>query len=236
MDMDDFDALFADDEEMTNPMSSIDKMFPAPGGGNGSDLVPITALARNDVLEEVELPDTVVADIQNVICAFHLQAEVDLKQINFRLRTAEYNPRKCQAVVFRVRDPTVTAMIYHGGRVTIAGAKSEADGFRAAKKIAKTMQKIGYAEAVVSNFKVENIIAKVDMEFPVRLEQLAYDYKAYATYEPELFPGCVYRMFEPKVSLLIFVTGKVTMSGAKSNEDVDAALRGIYPILFKLQA
>lgn len=36
-----------------------------------------------------------------------------------------------------------------------------------------------------------------------------------AQYEPELFPGLIYRMKEPKVVLLIFVSGKVVLTGAR---------------------
>merc|ERR550534_1797071 len=129
-----------------------------------------------------------------------------------------------------MRYPKTTSMIYESGKVSIAGAKSEADGLFAAKKVAKTMQKVGYKDAVLADFKVENIIARCDMEFPVRLEQLAFDYRSYATYEPELFPGCVYRMADPKVCFLVFVTGKIMMSGATCLEDIDNALRNIYPI------
>jgi len=221
---------------MADPMVAIDKLLPATRTSSSScDLVPVTTLIPTDNLEEVEVPDTVVADIQNVICSFSLRVEVDLKTITFGLRTAEYNPRKCQAVLFRMRYPKTTAMIYPSGRVSVAGSKSEADALYAARKMAKIIQKVGYKEAVCADFKVENIIARVDMEFPVRLEQIAYDYKTCATYEPELFPGCVFRMKEPKLACLVFVTGKLMMSGARNVEEVDAALRIIYPILYKYQ-
>ena len=53
------------------------------------------------------------------------------------------------------------------------------------------------------------------MKFPVKLEQLAFAHAHFANYEPELFPGCIYRMRQPKVVLLIFVSGKVVLTGAK---------------------
>lgn len=52
-------------------------------------------------------------------------------------------------------------------------------------------------------------------------------------YEPELFPGLIYRMSDPKVCLLIFVSGKVVLTGAKSKTDIDNAYRKIYPELVK---
>lgn len=50
-------------------------------------------------------------------------------------------------------------------------------------------------------------------------------------YEPELFPGLIYRMRSPKIVLLIFVSGKVVLTGGKSRDDVYTAFENIYPVL-----
>ena len=52
-----------------------------------------------------------------------------------------------------------------------------------------------------------------------------------AQYEPELFPGLIFRKKSPKVVILIFASGKIVMAGAKSREDVNDAFGEIYPIL-----
>jgi TATA-box binding protein (TBP) (component of TFIID and TFIIIB) len=65
------------------------------------------------------------------------------------------------------------------------------------------------------DFKVSNVVASVDVQFAIKLEGLAYEHGSSANYEPELFPGLIYRMQVPKVVLLIFVSGKVVMTGAK---------------------
>ena len=46
---------------------------------------------------------------------------------------------------------------------------------------------------------------------------LLIPYLPAAQYEPELFPGLIYRMKEPKVVLLIFVSGKVVLTGAPAH-------------------
>jgi transcription initiation factor TFIID TATA-box-binding protein len=43
-------------------------------------------------------------------------------------------------------------------------------------------------------------------------------------YEPELFPGLIYRMVQPKIVLLIFVSGKIVLTGAKARQFFDAFL------------
>lgn len=52
-----------------------------------------------------------------------------------------------------------------------------------------------------------------------------------AQYEPELFPGLIYRMVKPKIVLLIFVSGKIVLTGAKVREEIYEAFERIYPVL-----
>jgi len=80
-------------------------------------------------------------------------------------------------------------------------------------------------------------VASCDIRFAVRLESLAYAHSTFSSYEPELFPGLIYRMVKPKVVLLIFVSGKIVLTGAKTREDISEAFENIYPVLseFKKQ-
>lgn len=68
-------------------------------------------------------------------------------------------------------------------------------------------------QAKFLNFKIQNFIATADLRFPVRLEALQQAHGQFASYEPELFPGLVYRMIRPRVVLLIFVNGKLVITG-----------------------
>ena len=53
----------------------------------------------------------------------------------------------------------------------------------------------------------------------------------FSSYEPELFPGLIYRMIKPKIVLLIFVSGKIVLTGAKVREEIYQAFEMIYPVL-----
>ena len=63
------------------------------------------------------------------------------------------------------------------------------------------------------------------------LEGLAWQHGHFAQYEPELFPGLIYRMQMPKIVLLIFVSGKIVLTGGKRREDIYQAFENIYPVL-----
>lgn len=81
------------------------------------------------------------------------------------------------------------------------------------------------------DFKIQNLVATVDLRFPIRLENLNQMHGQFSSYEPELFPGLIYRMVKPRVVLLIFVNGKIVFTGAKSNAEISESLENIYPIL-----
>jgi transcription initiation factor TFIID TATA-box-binding protein len=74
-------------------------------------------------------------------------------------------------------------------------------------------------------------VGSCDVRFAIQLEGLSVTHGQFCTYEPELFPGLIYRMVIPRVVLLIFVSGKVVLTGAKNKQDIDNAFRQIYPIL-----
>jgi TATA-box binding protein (TBP) (component of TFIID and TFIIIB) len=110
------------------------------------------------------------------------------------------------------------------GKIIVTGCKSEADVTLAAQKFVKILEKVGYPVSIQDfdryQFKIQNMTATCDFGFPIGLEALIFSQSSFATYEPELFPGLVYRMQNPKVVLLVFVSGKVVLTGAKSQDDL----------------
>lgn len=116
----------------------------------------------------------------------------------------------------------------------VTGAKSLEDSTNAAKKYTAIIKKVGFP-AHFNDFKVQNMTATCDVGFPIRLEGFIYAHSAHATYEPELFPGLVYRMADPKVVLLIFVSGKVVVTGAKTAEALGMAIENIFDYLLEFR-
>lgn len=116
----------------------------------------------------------------------------------------------------------------------VTGAKSLTDSSDAAKKYVSIIQKVGFP-AKYNDFKVQNMTATCDVGFPIRLEGFIYAHSANATYEPELFPGLVYRMADPKVVLLIFVSGKIVITGAKTSEALSGAIENIFDSLLEFR-
>ena len=103
-----------------------------------------------------------------------------------------------------------------------------------AKLYAKAIQKIGY-KVSVQDFKIQNVVASCDVKFQVSLEGLAMEHHKFSQYDPELFPGLIYRLAQPKVVMLIFGSGKIVFTGAKTREQLNEAFKLIEPVLRKFK-
>jgi transcription initiation factor TFIID TATA-box-binding protein len=173
--------------------------------------------------------------IQNMASTANLGIRLDLKKIALKCRNTEFNPRRFGAVIMRLREPRATALIFASGKMVVTGVKSTHNATLAAQKFAYIIEKVGFTPKELIDFKVQNIVGTADVGFPIRLEGLVYAHSAFASYEPELFPGLIYRLVSPRVVFLIFVSGKVVITGAKKEIDLSNALTKLYPVLVEFK-
>lgn len=142
-------------------------------------------------------------------------------------------------MVHRLREPKATALIFVTGSVVVTGTKSEAQAELAAKTVAR-----GIKTALSNNkqikfrdFAIQNMVGMATVGFAIRLEGIHYGFGQFCSYEPEVFPGLVYRMFSEqagrKTVFLIFVSGKVVVTGAKSQEQMNRDFQKIYHAVLK---
>lgn len=170
--------------------------------------------------------------LQNCVSTVNLQVHPDLMKIATHARNVEYNPKRFSAAICRLREPKATALVFNSGKMVVTGARNEDDSQLAARRIARVVQKLGFA-AKFTEFKIQNMVGTADVRFPIRLEGLADEHGRFSSYEPELFPGLVYRLQKPKVVMLIFVSGKVVVTGAKGRGQLRDAFNLLYPVLVK---
>mmetsp|Transcript_18478 Transcript_18478/g.38748 ORF Transcript_18478/g.38748 Transcript_18478/m.38748 type:complete len:302 (-) Transcript_18478:135-1040(-) len=187
----------------------------------------------------LEVPDgfggSLLIRIQNMSSTADLGVRLDLKQIALRCRNTEFNPRRFAAVIMRLREPRATALLFSSGRMVVTGTKSSHNSSLATKKFAYILERVGFQPQSYIDFKVQNIVGTVDVGFPIRLEGVVYAHPTFSSYEPELFPGLIYRLVQPRVVLLIFVSGKVVITGAKKEEDLVEGLRKVYPVMLEFR-
>jgi len=171
----------------------------------------------------------------NVVCTMSTGSKLDLMNIATQTRNSEYSPSKFAAVVLRIRSPKVTGLIFSSGKVVVTGAKSVQDAKLAARKFGAIIRKVSSPDAKTADLAIQNIVCSCDCKFAIRLESLALAHGKFSSYEPELFPGLIYRMASPKIVLLIFVSGKVVVTGAKDQQHSYEAFNKIYPVLLEFK-
>jgi transcription initiation factor TFIID TATA-box-binding protein len=161
--------------------------------------------------------------IENVVASASLNVPIKLEKLVSNLDNVEYEPEQFPGLVLRLKDPKAAALIFSSGKVVCTGAKSPKDSKLVIAKIVAKMNRIGIR--IPKNYKVqlENIVASAKLNRELNLNNIAFSLEN-TEYEPEQFPGLVYRMDDPRVTFLLFGSGKIICTGGRSIEDVKRAV------------
>jgi transcription initiation factor TFIID TATA-box-binding protein len=171
-----------------------------------------------------------IIKIQNVVATATLNQKVDLNAIVKSYPGVEYRPERFPGLVFRLKRPKTATLIFNSGKMVCTGAKSEKESRRAVMNVIKELKKGGIIIISKPELKIQNIVASVSLGGRVDLE-LAVGMLVKTMYEPEQFPGLIYRMDEPKVVILIFASGNLVCTGAKKEQDVYDAVHKLHESL-----
>ncbi len=168
--------------------------------------------------------------VENVVATASLDQKLDLLAIMKVFVNVEYRPKKFPGLVFRLKRPKTATLIFSTGKMVCTGAKSEKMARSAVKKVVRELKNNGIIILSTPKIEIQNIVATANLHGKVDLEAAA-DIMENVMYEPEQFPGLIYRMGDPKVVILIFASGKLVCTGAKSAEMVDVAVVKLHGIL-----
>ena len=167
-------------------------------------------------------------ELQNVVATFNLGVDhLDLRAIALRKPFIEYNPQKFAAATLRIREPRTTALAFASGNMVCTGAKTEIEARIAGRKYVRLLQKHGIPVSF-RNFKIQNIVASAEIPHTLKLMELSQTYGPYVSYEPDLFPGLVFRTTEPKLVFLLFRSGKIVITGAKCRDEIQSTWTSLF--------
>ncbi|MCL7386315.1 MAG: TATA-box-binding protein [Thaumarchaeota archaeon] len=169
-------------------------------------------------------------EIQNVVASVTINQKLDLAQIQKAFPETEYKPAQFPGLVFRLATPKTATLIFSSGKMVCTGAKSEKESIRAVQTVIKLLEKEGFLIKHEPIIEIQNIVASIDLHGRINLEQAALKLEN-TMYEPEQFPGLIYRMDSPKVVILMFASGKLVCTGAKTEKEVYEAVYKLKRIL-----
>jgi transcription initiation factor TFIID TATA-box-binding protein len=164
-------------------------------------------------------------NVQNIVASTSFADKLDLDVISQSFEDAEYEPEQFPGLVYRLKNPKTATLLFKSGKANCTGAKTIEDVRTTIKIIGEKLEKIGVKIHKNPEVVVQNIVATADLNGELNLSEVAISLGlTNVEYEPEQFPGLVYRIREPKVAMLLFGSGKIVCAGARKIEDVSLAV------------
>ena len=176
------------------------------------------------------MPDlTETLAVENVVASTSIAQELNLERLAADLDDVQYDPAHFPGLIYRLQDPKATSLIFRTGKIVCTGAESE---LGAKTAIEHTMDELRMLEIAVPDdptIIVQNIVSTGDLGERLNLNALVVGFGfEQVEYEPEQFPGLVYRLNEPEVVVLLFGSGKLVITGGKQPEDAERAITAIH--------
>ncbi|MFH0966716.1 MAG: TATA-box-binding protein [Methanobacteriota archaeon] len=163
--------------------------------------------------------------IVNIVASAKISDSLDLPLIASSINGAEYNKKRFPGVVIRMQDPKIAALVFGSGKVVLTGAKSVDSLNKGLEILGEQLRGLEIDIPVELDYKVHNIVTSADLGAGINLNKIAVGFNLEKIeYEPEQFPGLVYRLDDPKVVVLLFGSGKLIITGGKVPDDARRAV------------
>ncbi len=173
-------------------------------------------------------------EVVNIVVSASLGHDIPLEKMAATLSNTEYNPEQFPGLVIRIKDPKTSALIFSSGKIVCTGARSMDKVHESIRKIMKSLEKINIKIKEEPQVNIQNIVASGSVGMDLNLNVLAMKLEN-TEYEPEQFPGLVYKLPEQKATFLLFSNGKIVCTGTKSEEEVNKALDKLIENLKKVR-
>lgn len=163
--------------------------------------------------------------IENIVASAKVTDYLDLPSLASQIKDAEYNKKRFPGVVLRMQNPKIAALVFGSGKVVLTGAKSIDSLSKGLEILGKQLRDLKIDIPKKLTYKIQNIVTSADLATAINLNKIAVGFNLdRIEYEPEQFPGLVYRLENPKVVVLLFGSGKLIITGGKEPEDAKKAV------------
>ena len=167
------------------------------------------------------MEDTKGINIVNVVATATTGAELNLMEIVRKLAGANYDKNRFPGLIYRLDKPKTAMLLFESGKIVCTGGKSVEEASDAVHMVLNKLRKLDIDIGDKLDIKIQNIVATADLGKELNLNTLTITLGLERIeFEPEIFPGLVYREDDPKTVMLIFGSGKVVCTGAKNVDEV----------------
>jgi transcription initiation factor TFIID TATA-box-binding protein len=163
--------------------------------------------------------------IENIVASGVIADSIDLTEVSKKVKNCELNTKRFPGAVYRIENPKIASLIFSSGKVVLTGIRDKkalTDGLSIIMKSLKSAGVKTYKEPKVA---ITNIVCSYDIGKYINLNKVVITLNLEnIEYEPEQFPGLVYRIKDPKIVALLFSSGKIILTGGKNLEDIKKGL------------
>lgn len=169
----------------------------------------------DDVVTEHDLEEEGIK-IVNIVGSPELDSRLVLENLAKQIPNTEYIPETSPSLIFRDENG-VTVLVHSTGRVSIAGAKGKDKLISGTENFLDVIQEVRpEVKKSAQDLSIDNIVANSELSRELDLAEVAITLDLEnVEYEPEQFPGLIYRS-EINPTILIFNSGKCVIAGAKT--------------------
>ncbi|AGB31723.1 transcription factor [Natrinema pellirubrum DSM 15624] len=164
-------------------------------------------------------------NIENVVASTSIGQELELESVAMDLKGADYDPEQFPGLVYRTQNPKSAALIFRSGKIVCTGAKSTDAVHESLHIVFDKLRELQIQVEKNPEIIVQNIVSSADLGRTLNLNAIAIGLGLEnIEYEPEQFPGLVYRLDQPEVVALLFGSGKLVVTGGKKGDDAKQAV------------
>ena len=161
----------------------------------------------------------VYAKTQNVVVSASIHRDLPLEKLATKLERAEYNPEQFPGLILKMDVPKASALLFSSGKIICTGTKSIREAKKAIDAIIKKLESIGLKVKGKPDIEIQNMVASGSVGGKLNLNEIVFKFEN-TEYEPEQFPGLVYKLPDSHITFLLFGTGKIVVTGAKSEREI----------------
>lgn len=168
--------------------------------------------------------------IVNIVASQRMANNLDINEVAYVLGI-DFEQEQFPGMVYRCEDPKVCILLFRSGKAVATGAKDFEDIEISFKKLREDLESNDFelypeeaCETSLHNLVVTCDFSHIIGDSKLNLMNLMFHLPFDKTeYEPEQFPGLIYRLDDPKVVFLIFSSGKCVITGSKDLEEAQEA-------------
>jgi len=161
--------------------------------------------------------------IQNIVATTALEKPVPLTKLARTQPNTEYNPETFPGLVLRIKEPKSAVLVFSSGNLVCTGTKTQSQIRQVVDEVIKQLKKVNVDVTIKPKIEVQNIVASGTINLQLNLNYLALAMEN-TEYEPEQFPGLVYKLENPNATFLLFSNGKLVCTGTKNKQQLEDSM------------